>query len=206
MYQNLVILVSITTVLISGFSLATFLGSDSKIVFAQIPFIASSSQTNATTSTSKAGMSTPAELNLTNATGDIASLQNNATGKPTWLVIGKWNMSIPMTGSSLPSSQSNHTDAAMFNASFQMIKLDGTEKHKHKISNFKLMSSPTNYNIKSATFIGAATITLKDGVHNGVPITIKILNKGVISITPDSAKVNGHFGNTPIYGIVWRTH
>jgi hypothetical protein len=192
--------------LISGVSLATFVGSNSKIVFAQIPFIDSSSQTNATTSTTKPDMSTTTELNLTNATGDIASLQNNATGKPTWLVIGKWNMSVPMTGSVVSSSQSNQTNAAMFNASFQMIKLDGTEKHKHKISNFKLMSSPMNNNIKSATFIGAATITLKDGAHNGVPITIKILNKGAISIMPDSAKVNGHFGNTPIYGIVWRTH
>jgi len=206
MHRHLVISLSII-VLISGVIVTNFLGSNFKQVFAQIPFIGGSSQPNPTTS--EPGASTTAELNLTNATGDIASLQNNATGKSTWLVIGKWNMSTPITTSSslsLLTSPSNQSNPAMFNASFQMINLNGTEKHKHKISNFRLTSSPINNDGKSAEFVGTATISLKDGVHNDVPITIKILNKGVISIMPDPAKTNGHFGNTPIYGIVWRTH
>jgi hypothetical protein len=41
---------------------------------------------------------------------------------------------------------------------------------------------------------------MKDGLVNDVPISIKALNNNVISILTDPLKINGHFGNTPIYG------
>ncbi|MDP9288364.1 MAG: hypothetical protein M3P08_09215 [Thermoproteota archaeon] len=206
MNQHFVITLGVTIALAS--LIIIFLNS-SNMVFAQIPYITSSrgqgSTANHTTSASASSPSsrTMTELNLTNATGDISSLQNNATGKPTWLVTGKWNLSVPIMRLSSQSGQITH---ALFNASFNMIKLDGTGKHKYTISNFKLTGTPLNNNVRSATFIGTATIILKDGPHKEVPIVIKLLNQGAISITPDPSKVNEHFGNTPIYGIVWKTH
>jgi hypothetical protein len=135
--------------------------------------------------------------------GAIASLQNNSTSKPTWLVTGYWNMSIPVISGAL--SQSNQSNVPDFKASLTMIKLDGTERHTHTISDFRIISGPANKDIKSPTFTGTATITLKDGPHNNVPIALRLLNNGVISITPDPTKVSGHFGNTPLYGTVWKS-
>jgi hypothetical protein len=197
-----------------GVMLATLIVTSSvmennkSLVSAQLPFIPNSGEkvdniapSNRTTSTSITNRSGTA-LNLTNAYGDIASLQNNATGSPTWLVTGKWNMSIPTA----TSQSNNQTSLTNFKASFTMIKLDGTEKHKHTISDFRLLGSPQSNNIKSATITGTVTVSLKDGPHNNVPITIKVQNGGAISIMPKPTSVNGHFGNTPIYGIVWGTH
>jgi hypothetical protein len=93
-----------------------------------------------------------------------------------------------------------------------MVKLDGTSKHKHTISDFKLISSSINKKNISATFNGTATITMKEGPVKDVPISIKFLNinpsidSNVSSIWIDPTKTKNHFGNTPIYSIVLKTH
>ena len=43
---------------------------------------------------------------------------------------------------------------------------------------------------------------MKDIPVNDVPISIKTLNNNVISIWTDPVKINDHFGNTPIYGLI----
>jgi hypothetical protein len=213
MNQRLIITVPVTIMLVISVVLATFLNSNSRIVFGQHPFTPGSTEqgnvtvtNNSNSSVTNHSISTMSKLNLINATGNIASLQNNATGKPTWLATGQWNMSMPTTTSS-QRNPANPTIPMTFNTSFIMTKLDGTETHKHRISNFKLLSNPINNNLDSpsSVFIGTATITLKDGIHNGVPITIKILHhqSAVISIMPNPTNVDGHFGDTPLYGIVW---
>jgi len=45
-------------------------------------------------------------------------------------------------------------------------------------------------------------VTLKDGQHNGVPATIKFIDKSTINISLDPSKVSHHFGNTPILGTI----
>jgi hypothetical protein len=135
------------------------------------------------------------KLNVTDATGSIASLQNDESGKPAWIVSGKWNM----------KSNPSQVNQTIFNASFGMVKTDGTSRHKHNITDFKLRGNPINNNM-SATFNGTTTITLKDGPHKDIPTSIKIMDTGAISILVDATKTNKHFGNTPIYGNVWRTH
>jgi hypothetical protein len=147
------------------------------------------------------------------ASGTIASLQNNKDGKPAWLVAGLWRGSLTNMSSAtammMPSSSANNTmttsknnlPTARFNAIFDMVMLNGTALHKHQISNFTLtgMSMPSE-NI--SVYNGTATITMKEGPVNDIPIRIGTLNNNIISIWVDPAKTMNHFGNTPIYGSI----
>jgi hypothetical protein len=145
------------------------------------------------------------------ARGTIASLQNNKDGKPAWLVSGLWRGSLTNMSSAtamMSSSSANNTTTsknnlptATFNAVFNMVMLNGNALHKHQISNFTLtsMSMP---NEKTNVSNGTATITMKEGPVNGVPISIRTFDDNVISIWVDPAKTMNHFDNTPIYGTV----
>jgi hypothetical protein len=142
------------------------------------------------------------------ARGTIASLQNDKDSKPAWLVVGLWRGSLTnMTSAAgmMSSSSANNTTSksnlptATFNAVFSMVMLNGTALHKHQVSNFTLtgMSIPSE-NI--SVYNGTATITMKEGPINDVPISIRTLNNNIVSIWVDPAKTMNHFGNTPIYG------
>ncbi|MFL6358377.1 MAG: hypothetical protein ACJ72V_03415 [Nitrososphaeraceae archaeon] len=61
------------------------------------------------------------------------------------------------------------------------------------------MSMP---NEKTVIYNGTATITMKEGQVNDVPLSIRTLDDNVISIWVDPAKTMNHFGNTPIYGTI----
>ena len=81
-----------------------------------------------------------------------------------------------------------------------MIKTNGKEMHSHSIYSFKL--THTSINNLATVFSGIATVTMKDGPHIGVPISINILNQRAMSIWIDPTKTNNHFGNAPIYGTI----
>jgi hypothetical protein len=49
---------------------------------------------------------------------------------------------------------------------------------------------------------GTATVTMHDTPVNDVPLSVKTLNNNVISIWVDPTKVNNHYGNTPIFGLI----
>jgi hypothetical protein len=146
----------------------------------------------------------PEILNISKSNGNLGSIQNDETNNPAWIVVGQWRMIMDKPQRSVGTGLPNST-VAFFNASFSMVKLDGTLRHKHTISDFKLTSYSINKNI-SATFNGTSTVTMKDGDHTDVPTSITFMDKGAISIWLDPSKTNKHFGNTPIYGIVYRTH
>jgi hypothetical protein len=144
------------------------------------------------------------------ASGTIASLQNDKDGKPAWIVSGLWRGSLTNMSSAgmMSSSSANNTTTsqknlptATFNTVFEMVMLNGSALHKHQISNFTLtgMSMP---NEKTIVSNGTATITMKEGPVNDVPISIRTFDDNVISIWVDPAKTMNHFGNTPIYGTV----
>ncbi len=145
------------------------------------------------------------------ARGTIASLQNDKDGKPAWIVSGLWRGSLTNLTSdtammSSPSNASNNSSktnlpTATFNAVFNMVMLNGSALHKHEISNFTLtsMSMPDK---KTVVYNGTATITMKEGPVNDVPVGIRTLSDNVISIWVDPAKTMNHFGNTPIYGTI----
>ena len=145
------------------------------------------------------------------ARGTIASIQNDKDGKPAWIVSGLWrgsltNMSsatamMSSSSASNTTTSKNNLPAATFDTVFNMVMLNGSALHKHQISNFTLtsMSMPDK---KTNVYNGTATITMKEGPVNDVPISIRTLNDNVISIWVDPAKTMNHFGNTPIYGTI----
>jgi hypothetical protein len=144
------------------------------------------------------------------SSGTIASLQNNKDGKPAWVVSGLWRGSLTNITSAemMSSSNANNTTTsktnlpiATFNSVFNMVMLNGSALHKHQISNIMLtgISMPDK---KTVVYNGTATITMKEGPVNDVPISIRTLSDNVISIWVDPAKTMNHFGNTPIYGTI----
>lgn len=159
------------------------------------------------------------------AAGTIASLQNDQNGNPTWIVSGYWKGSLTMdnktegrevgtgnqTTTNNDTANTNSTAAtagnlttARFNAMFNMVMTNGSAMHKHAIYNFKLMNM-SNPNNTTSVFNGTATITMKEGPVDNVPVSIKRIDDNVISISADPAKVNNHFGNTPIYGTIMKS-
>ena len=57
-------------------------------------------------------------------------------------------------------------------------------------------------NEKTIVYNGTATITMKNGPVNGVPVSARAMDNNVLSIWIDPTKIDSHFGNTPIYGTI----
>jgi hypothetical protein len=150
------------------------------------------------------------------AFGTIAGLQNDENDNPTWIVSGIWKGSLSMGNNTqgvggnqtnTTSSAANATSAtggplnATFNSKFNMVMTNGSGKHDHEIYNFKLatMSNPNN---TTSVFNGTATITMRQGPVESVPVSIKRIDNNVISIWADPTMINNHFGNTPIFGTI----
>jgi hypothetical protein len=148
------------------------------------------------------------------AFGTIASLQNDENGNPTWIVSGLWEGSVSMDnktqgggGDQITNSTANATAMtsnlpnATFHSKFNMVMTNGSAKHDHDIYNFELtnISNPDN---STSVFNGTATITMRQGPVDDVPVSIKRIDNNVLSIWADPTKINNHFGNTPIFGTI----
>jgi hypothetical protein len=83
---------------------------------------------------------------------------------------------------------------------FNMVMLNGSAPHKHSITDFKMSGSPIKKGI-ATTYNGTATISLKKGSVSDVPISIKLIGPRAMSLWIDPSKTEGHFGDTPIYGV-----
>ena len=79
-----------------------------------------------------------------------------------------------------------------------MIMLNGSGAHTHVITNFMLSNVSSNEN-GTMTYTGNSTISMPEAPIVDMPTTIKISDE-IISIFPDPSSVEGHFGDTPIYG------
>lgn len=119
--------------------------------------------------------------------GALTSLQNNENNIPTWIVSGVFRM------------DNLNTTSPILNATFYMMKTDGTAPHTHTISDFKLVGDPV-VNDNATIFNGTSTITMKDGPVNDVPINVRLIDDSAVSIWVDPSKTDKHFGNTVIYG------
>lgn len=150
------------------------------------------------------------KLNFTSASGTIASLQNDASGRPAWIVSGQWEMLVFKPR--LEESQSKPATVT-FNAMFDMVRIDGVALHKHTISSTLNLTgignSVNNYTHLSTTTINGTTRLVTIGLSNTsgmsnivVPVSIKITDRSTFSLWIDPSKTGNHFGNTPIYGIV----
>lgn len=147
--------------------------------------------------------------------GPIASIQNNETGQPAWVVVGFWrgnllsfNETTAATGAAnattTQNSDGNTSTLAVFNADFRMIMLNGSAPHTHVITNFILSNVSSNEN-GTTTYTGNSTVSLPAGPLVGVTTTIKLSGE-VISIFPNPSSVDGHFGDTPIYAAISNGH
>ncbi len=144
-------------------------------------------------------------LNFTSAAGTIASLQNDANGKQSWVVSGTWHLLVFK-----PRFEQNKIIPATvtFDSIFDMVRLNGQAKHEHtmSVSDFNLTKVNNFVNntdkVLTTTFNGTSKVTMEGSSQNNVPTSIKMMDKGTISLWVDPSKINYHFGNTPIYGII----
>jgi hypothetical protein len=137
------------------------------------------------------------------AFGTIASLQNDESGKPAWIVSGFYKGSLTMNNKTQGRAATDSLPNATLNAEFSMVKTNGSAMHEHRIYDFKLtkISMPTN---STTVFNGTATITMKQGPVTGVPMSIKAMENNAVSVWVDPTKIKNHFGNTPIFGTIER--
>src|ERR687898_2153290 len=141
------------------------------------------------------------------AFGTIASLQNDENDNPTWIVSGIWKGSLSMGNETqgVGGNQTNATSAATnttsttgdapnatFNSKFNMVMTNGSAMHDREIYNFKLAST-SNPNNTTSVFNGTATITMRQGPVENVPVSIKRIDNNVISIWADPTMINNHF-------------
>lgn len=139
---------------------------------------------------------------ISHSKGTIVSIQNNDSGTQTWIISGRWKI-IETPAISANTSTQN----AGFSANLTMIKIDGTGSHRHRLTDFKL----SDLHFKNGTYTLSGKVNLftqgkaepgsEDQLIIGIPVKIQIINLRSITIDIDK-KVNNHFGNLPIYGIV----
>lgn len=123
--------------------------------------------------------------------GNIVGIveENN---NPIWIIFGNWK-------TNLNNQTENENGLNIYDASFEMIKSDGTARHTHTLTNFELEKAMVSENI--VLINGTSTISMKDGPIEKVPTSIRIMNNTLVSTWIDPDKVNNHFGNDLIYGI-----
>jgi len=216
--KKLVIVFSIgmCAMILSGIIILVHVSTNGDVAFAQVPFSLKSTttinpigNTNNSNSTSSINAAIN-KLNFTSATGTIASLQNDASGKPAWIISGQWQMLVfkPRIEESQPKPAT-----VIFNTIFDMVRPDGAALHTHTISstfNLTGISNSVNNNSHlSSTTINGTTRLVTIGLPNmigisniNVPVSIKIIDRSAFSLWIDPSKIGNHFGNTPIYGIV----
>jgi hypothetical protein len=137
--------------------------------------------------------------------GVISSIQYDDSGKPAWIVTGNWKSNL------LDDLSSNASQAAAnitspfagspFSTQVEMVRLDGTAGHTHTITNFILATASRPDNM-TKVLNGTSTASMMEGPVTDIPTTITFTNGKVISIWLDPSRIDNHYGNTPIYGIV----
>ena len=124
--------------------------------------------------------------------GRTIGIVDDENGNPVWIVSGIWKTNL--------SNQTQGGDnSTIFDASFEMIKTDGTSKHTHTLTDFVLTNVANQNNV--TVFNGTGTISMPKGPITEVPLSIQVMNKDLGIINIDSKKTDNHFGNDPLYGI-----
>ena len=137
--------------------------------------------------------------------GVISSIQNDESGQPAWIVTGPWTTTLlsdsPTNASQPMGNATGPFGGSPFNTQVQMVRLDGTAGHTHTITNFVLanVSQPNNM---TKVFNGTSTASMREGPVTDIPTTIRIMGDKVISIWLDPSRIENHYGNTPLYGLV----
>ena len=137
--------------------------------------------------------------------GVISSIQNDESGKPAWIVTGHWKSNLLSDNSFNASQAMGNTTAPFagspFDMQVEMVGFDSTAGHTHTITNFVVanVSQPDNM---TKVFNGTSTASMREGPVTNIPTSIKITGDKVISMWLDPSRIENHYGNTPIYGLV----
>jgi len=107
-----------------------------------------------------------------------------------WILSGHWMGYL---------NQSSPKDS-VFHSMFNMVMMNGSAQHIHKIGNATAISVTKEGN--NTVIEGNVSITMKDGPISNIPTIITIANNNSITILPNPSKVNNHFGNASINGLV----
>ncbi len=115
--------------------------------------------------------------------GPISSINKN------WILTGQW-MGI--------FNKTTPDDRGLFSV-FNMVMINGSAPHVHKIYNATFDS--VTHKGSQTILDGFASVTMKNGPINNVPLHVVLANNNTIAISLDPIKTKNHFG-TPIYGQV----
>ena len=135
------------------------------------------------------------------AANTIASIQNDESGNPAWIVSGHWKASLTegkpgeygnqtslLSNSTLAMGQDMPNKVAKSGASIDMVRLmvlhciiQHSTLHQHKIDNFTFteMSMPDN---TTMIYNGTVTVTMREGPVHDVPISAVVLEGSVINL------------------------
>ena len=134
--------------------------------------------------------------------GTISSIQNDENGDPAWVLSGHWKGNLMTNNQTLVEGRGNESfGGGSFNSQLEMVRLDGSAGHTHTITNF-VASNYSQINNSTMMFNGTTTASMREGPVTDIPSSITITGDKVISIWLDPSKINNHYGNTPIYGLV----
>jgi hypothetical protein len=137
--------------------------------------------------------------------GIMSSIQNDESGQPAWIVSGHWKSTLVGNNSGNVSQATSNTTVPFsespFDSQVEMVRLNGTAGHTHTITNFVLtnISQPNNM---TKVFNGTSTASMREGPVMDIPTSIKVMGDKVLSLWLDPSKIDNHYGNTPIYGLV----
>ncbi|HEY7108227.1 MAG TPA: hypothetical protein VH415_02245 [Nitrososphaeraceae archaeon] len=111
------------------------------------------------------------------------------------ILTGEWNLNV------------KDGNVANFAANFIASPIDGSRPHTHQIMNFRSNNDDAIVLLQgnNASINGKVDIKINGvNVWEGADIEIQILNGSTITIDPDDADTDGHFGDQTVNGIVTR--
>lgn len=110
---------------------------------------------------------------------------------PAWIETGRWIARVQSSGDDLTVG---------FQATIDMVKPDGSARHKHLVNNFQLTNVSFADDNATTVLEGTATVTMADGPISGVPLIFRVHGESLVEILIGPEKVNAHFGSNPLYG------
>jgi hypothetical protein len=123
-----------------------------------------------------------------NLTGTFNHTQTDASGNVDWLNTGNWSLN------------GITSDSPSFDAIIDMEKPDGSAVHDHQVSEFTLIGSPVSQGDETI-LNGTSTITMREGPVTGEPTIITLTDES-ISVFFEPSKIDDHFGNQSVTGIM----
>jgi hypothetical protein len=130
-------------------------------------------------------------MTSTDTMNDTTTTASDGTDIP-YVLSGDWSIDV------------QDGNVSSFEASFDMVHIDGTMRHMHELTNFQA-SEFTSIELSddgSAFIFGTVDVmTNGEAAWPGASVLIMIENYNVVTIALDSETTENHFHGQPIYGI-----